>query len=183
MPTHTQQLPSKNAPGPCGSGKKYKRCCGMQHSNQQSTSIAADKLQQVINLYQQGKLPAARHLAAKLLHSQPGDPSLLEISAVIALQLGETDRAITLFRQQLKLQPGNAIAHSNICMALHSQGKDEGAFLHGRQSAWTLRLGTPGTTWAISTSRETSWKKPCSTMRRPWRWTTGTHGCTSMQAA
>ena len=129
-----QPSPSKNAPCPCGSGKKYKRCCGMQGGSQHSTPTDAGKVQQVIHLYQQGKLQAARHHAEQLLRSQAGDPALIEISAVIALQLGETDRAITLFRQQLKLQPGNAIAHSNICMALHSQGKDEEAFLHGRQA-------------------------------------------------
>ncbi|HYQ73019.1 MAG TPA: tetratricopeptide repeat protein, partial [Gammaproteobacteria bacterium] len=95
---------------------------------------ASGKLQQLIHLYQQGNLQAARHLAEQFLHSQPKDPSLIEISAVIALQQGDTERAITLFRQQLTLQPGNAIAHSNICMALHSQGQDEEAFLHGKQA-------------------------------------------------
>jgi len=128
----------EKCPCPCGSGsgsgsgKKYKRCCGMQYSSRQISAIADDKMQQVISLYQQGKLPAAHHLAEKQLLSQPGDPSLLEISAVIALQLGETDRAITLFRQQLRLQPGNAIAHSKICMALHSKGEDQEAFLLGK---------------------------------------------------
>ena len=95
MPAQMQQPPSKNAPCPCGSGKKYKRCCGLQGSGQHNTAAPVDKMQQVIHLYQQGKLQAARHLAEKLLRSQPGDPSLIEISAVIALQLGETDRAIT----------------------------------------------------------------------------------------
>ena len=134
MPSQMQQSPSKNAPCPCGSGKKYKRCCGMQDSSQHDASMAAGKLQQVMHLYQQGKLQAARHLAEQLQRSQPGDPALIEISAVIALQLGETDRAISLFQQQLALQPGNAIAHSNICMALHSQGKNEEAFMHGKQA-------------------------------------------------
>jgi len=96
--------------------------------------MAAGKLQQLMHLYQQGNLQAAHHLAQQLLHNQPKDPGLLEISAVIALQSGESDRAITLFRQQLALQPGNAIAHSNLCMALHSQGQDDEAFLHGTQA-------------------------------------------------
>ncbi len=134
MSTQMQQPPSKNAPCPCGSGKKYKRCCGMHESSQHGDSNTSGKQQQVIHLYQQGKLQAARHLAEQLLRTQPKDPALIEISAVIALQLGETERAIGLFRQQLALQPGNAIAHSNICMALHSQGQDEEAFLHGKQA-------------------------------------------------
>jgi tetratricopeptide (TPR) repeat protein len=129
-----QRPTSKNAPCPCGSGKKYKRCCGMHESDRNDASMTAGKVQQVISLYQQGKLQAARHLAQQLLRSQPRDTTLIEISAVIALQLGETGKATELFRSQLALQPGNAIAHSNICMTLHSQGQDEEAFLHGKQA-------------------------------------------------
>jgi len=106
----------------------------MHDSGGNGTANTAGKLQQVMHLYQQGKLQAAQHLAEQQLRSQPNDPALLEIGAVIALQLGNTERAIGLFRQQLSQQPGNAIAHSNICMALHSQGQDEEAFLHGKQA-------------------------------------------------
>jgi SEC-C motif-containing protein len=28
LPPHQQEKPGRNAPCPCGSGKKYKRCCG-----------------------------------------------------------------------------------------------------------------------------------------------------------
>ena len=29
-PIHTDQEPGRNDPCPCGSGKKYKKCCGRQ---------------------------------------------------------------------------------------------------------------------------------------------------------
>lgn len=28
LPTHVEKTPNRNDPCPCGSGKKYKRCCG-----------------------------------------------------------------------------------------------------------------------------------------------------------
>jgi SWIM/SEC-C metal-binding protein len=31
-PVRTQPQPGRNDPCPCGSGKKYKRCCGSGHS-------------------------------------------------------------------------------------------------------------------------------------------------------
>ena len=131
-----QTAPSKNSPCPCGSGKKYKRCCG-QGSDKQATAaggIPPDRLQQVIALYQQGNLQAAGHLAEQLLRSHPDDTTLIEITAVIAMQSGNPELAIARFNKQLESQPGNALAHSNLCMVLHSLGRDEDAFQHGQQA-------------------------------------------------
>ena len=91
-------------------------------------------MQQVLQYYQQGNLQAAGQLAEQLLKSRPDDASLTEISAAIALQSGNTDLAVTRFAQQAQLQPGNALAHSNLCMALHTLGRDEEAFLSGQQA-------------------------------------------------
>ncbi|MGB5472866.1 MAG: tetratricopeptide repeat protein [Gammaproteobacteria bacterium] len=126
---HTAQ--SRNAPCPCGSGKKFKRCCG---SDSAGYTAAPDQLNQVIRHYQQGNLQAAGQLAEQLLRSNPGDASLAEISAVIALQTGRPELAIERFEQQIALQPDNALAHSNLCMALHSLGRDEEAYLSGQRA-------------------------------------------------
>jgi len=131
-----QTAPSKNSPCPCGSGKKYKRCCG-QGSDKRATATGGtppDRLQQVIALYQQGNLQAASHLAEQLLHNHPDDATLLEITAVIAMQSGNPALAIERFNKQLERQPGNALAHSNLCMVLHSLDRDEDAFQHGQQA-------------------------------------------------
>jgi len=36
-PVHVEQTPSRNSPCPCGSGKKYKRCCGLKTSTRTNT--------------------------------------------------------------------------------------------------------------------------------------------------
>jgi len=126
-----QTAPSRNAPCPCGSGKKYKRCCG---SGNAGSTITPDQLNQVIRHYQQGNLQAAGQLAEQLLRNSPNDARLAEISAVVALQTSKPELAIERFRQQITLQPENALAHSNLCMALHSIGRDEEAYLSGQQA-------------------------------------------------
>ena len=123
-----QTAPSRNAPCPCGSGKKYKRCCAT------GSPPPTDKLQQVISLYQQGNLQAAAQLAEQQLLGSPNDATLIEISAVIAMQRGDSKLAIERFNKQLEQQPGNALAHSNLCMALHAVNRDEDAFQHGQQA-------------------------------------------------
>jgi tetratricopeptide (TPR) repeat protein len=129
-----QNAPSRNAPCPCGSGKKYKRCCGQGHAAQASGTPATDTLQQVIRLYQQGNFQAAGQRAEQLLQHQPNDVTALEISAASALQLGNPGRAVERFKQQARLQPDNALTQSNLCMALHTIGSDEEAFLYGQQA-------------------------------------------------
>ena len=130
-----QTTPSKNAPCPCGSGKKYKRCCGMGGTNQAAGARpATDKIAQIIALYQQGNLQAAIHLAEQQLRQHPNDTTLIEITAVIAMQMGNPELAVERFTRQLELQPGNALAHSNLCMVLHALDRDESAYPHGQQA-------------------------------------------------
>ena len=124
-----QTAPSRNAPCPCGSGKKYKRCCGQ--GKPAAGTPQTDKLQQLIGLYQQGNLQAAGQLAEQLLRGHPEDATLLEIAAVIAMQQGRPQLAIERFKRQLQSQPTHALAHSNLCMVLHSLDRDEEAFQHG----------------------------------------------------
>ena len=130
-PDRASTLPSKNAPCPCGSGKKFKRCCGLTGGK---TEMARGNIQPLVELYQQGKLPAAERLAVQLLRKQPDDASLVEIAAAVALQTGNLEQAVSRFNRQIELQPGNALAHSNLCMALHSLGRDEEAYLQGQQA-------------------------------------------------
>ncbi|MBT8121620.1 MAG: tetratricopeptide repeat protein, partial [Gammaproteobacteria bacterium] len=124
--------PSRNAPCPCGSGKKFKRCCGQSAVTGRATP--PDRLEQVIRLYQQGNLQAAGQLAEQLLRAHPDDASLAELTAAVALQTGNAELAAERFARQIQLQPDNALAHSNLCMALHTLGRDEEAFRSGQRA-------------------------------------------------
>jgi len=85
-------------------------------------------------LYRQGNYQAAASAAGQLLRTRPATPALLEIAAAAALHLGDTAQAVERFRQQIQIQPDNALARSNLCMALHTIGREEEAFLHGQEA-------------------------------------------------
>jgi len=125
--------PARNAPCPCGSGRKYKRCCGAGGRGA-SVAASADKVEQIFRFYQQGNFQAASHLAEQLLRQQPNDATLVEAAAVSALQLGHVEHAVDRFNRLLQLQPDNARTHSNLCLALHLLGRDEAAFEHGQNA-------------------------------------------------
>ncbi|MGD2056517.1 MAG: tetratricopeptide repeat protein [Gammaproteobacteria bacterium] len=130
-----QNAPSRNAPCPCGSGKKYKRCCGADDSGHQpAANRDPHGLQQLLAHYRQGNYQAAASAAEQLLRTRPATPAVLEIAAAAALLSGDTERAVERFRQQIQLQPDNALARSNLCMALHTLGRDEEAFVHGQEA-------------------------------------------------
>lgn len=129
-----QTAPSKNAPCPCGSGKKYKRCCGQDGTIPTPGAAAGDRLQRAARFYQQGNYQGALQITEQMLKRRPEDVSALEISAASALQLGNSELAVERFKRQIALQPDNALAHSNLCMALHNLGRDEEAFLYGQKA-------------------------------------------------
>jgi Tfp pilus assembly protein PilF len=124
--------PARNQPCPCGSGKKFKRCCGAPGRGQ--APLAKGRFDQVLHHFQQGNLAAADNLARQLLHEQPDVPELIEIVAVIAVQRGQPEEALARFAHQIRIQPDNALAHSNLCSVLHDLHRDEEAFVHGTRA-------------------------------------------------
>jgi len=126
------ESPARNQPCPCGSGKKYKRCCGAS-GNRQAPS-GKGRLDPILRHFQQGNLAAADQLARQLLREQPDRPELIEVVAVIAVQRGQLEEAATLLARQVQLQPDNALAHSNLCSVLHDLHRDEDAFVHGTRA-------------------------------------------------
>ncbi len=100
----------RNQPCPCGSGRKYKKCCGFSGANP--------------------AFPADQSLQKKV-NSTSSIDELLRAGAMAATQ-GRYDEAEACFRQAVKLKPDFAIAYNNLGLTLHDQGKlDEAeAILH-----------------------------------------------------
>ena len=72
-----QAAPSKNAPCPCGSGKKYKRCCGMGGTNQvTSANQATNNIQQIIGLRYETTFEQLRYVLAKVREMFVAHPSI-----------------------------------------------------------------------------------------------------------
>jgi Flp pilus assembly protein TadD len=109
--------PSLNAPCPCGSGKKYKRCCGAksQATAQRRTEPAADwrhLVERAIACQHQGDLETARQLYDQALASQPREPTLLGLRAMVALELGHSDAARELIERAIAINPQDSRLHN-----------------------------------------------------------------------
>ena len=109
----------RNAPCPCGSGKKYKHCCLSQReaanqiknmtqtSNFNKKERAQEKLikqiEQAFGLLGSGKYKQAIHLALKLIKVYPNEDRLHDIAATSYLYAGECEKAIEICKYRLKV--------------------------------------------------------------------------------
>jgi len=74
--------PGRNSICPCGSGEKYKHCCGKASVQQPGNNFQLD-LQTAWKLHQQGYLDQAMQIYYRLLEQQPNDPKLLYLIGAI----------------------------------------------------------------------------------------------------
>lgn len=125
----------RNEPCPCGSGKKFKRCCG-QHANTPAirshptpTSPSIPQtLQAALEHHQAGRLPQAKTLYQQVLQAAPNNPDALHFMGLLAHQMGEIGMAVAYIQKAITLQPGYISAHNNLGNILQEQGKlDEAA--------------------------------------------------------
>src|SRR5665213_1217164 len=75
-------------------------------------------LKDAFALHRQGEFAEAERAYAELLRRQPGNFQALHLYGVLALQRGQTERAIELLRQSLKLEPRQPLAHRDLGNAL-----------------------------------------------------------------
>jgi len=91
----------RNKPCPCGSGRRYKKCCGLIGGNQAA---------------------AADHIDQKNITGTASLEDLLQAGAAAAVQ-GRFDDAEDCFRRAITLKPDFALAYNNLGLALHDQGR------------------------------------------------------------
>ncbi len=85
--------------------------------------VLAAQLQQALALHQQGRLSEAEAAYQTVLRQQPGHFDALHFLGVIALQNGQTLRAIDLITQALAQDRSNAFAYSNLASAYQKLGR------------------------------------------------------------
>jgi len=113
---------SRNAPCPCGSGKKYKRCCldKDQTASRQKDHIAGssgyfmDELDaldnlsnQVVDLINAGQLDQAHKLCQKLLSRYPDQIDGLERMAQVFEAKGKNKEASEYYRKAAEFAKSN----------------------------------------------------------------------------
>jgi predicted O-linked N-acetylglucosamine transferase (SPINDLY family) len=122
----------RNEPCPCGSGKKYKRCCGLRESNPAPLRASAPSAMQqrfrtALQHHQAGRLAEAKALYRQVLLEAPRDADTLHLLGLIAHAEGDHDGAIKLIGDSIAIAPSNAEAHYNLGVVWQDLGDVEEA--------------------------------------------------------
>ncbi|MBT9613718.1 MAG: tetratricopeptide repeat protein [Burkholderiales bacterium] len=119
----------RNAPCPCGSGKKHKHCCAGKTAPQAPT--AAD-LNQLAVLFKSGRYVELERHARMLLEQYP-EAGLVWKLLSISLQM-QGKNALDASKKAAKLLPDDAEAHNNLGSALQDVGQLDGAVASYRRA-------------------------------------------------
>ena len=115
--------PGRNDPCPCGSGKKYKRCCLEQERLAAADRMAAQRAKQSAAL-EQRRIEITQGLAAYEESAQLDDTS----NAVIDLiHTGRLDEAEQAARQLLRDYPDVIDGHERLAMVYGARGQHQEA--------------------------------------------------------
>jgi tetratricopeptide (TPR) repeat protein len=119
----------RNAPCPCGSGMKYKKCCGDTPgaAKGQASFDVKDAIRQAIEHHRSGRIDQARALYAQVLQQQPNHPEALHLLGAICYQLKDYATAETLMRQAIAAKQTYSAAHSNLGNVLKAMGRNQEA--------------------------------------------------------
>ncbi|MBI1887164.1 MAG: sulfotransferase [Nitrosomonadales bacterium] len=131
--------PGRNAPCPCGSGKKYKKCCGKLESSsplqsgQQRPSATAlsrpakgsaptqDEFSQLLALYNAGRYAELESRAHLLVGRHPDFGLGWKLLSASLLMQGKD--ALLALQKATKLLPGEAELHNNLGHMLTKHGR------------------------------------------------------------
>lgn len=126
--------PARNAPCPCGSGRKYKQCClGKQAALDQDGEIAEVSIEGIIHAAREhlaaGRARQAHDICTQILAGVPDYLPALNILGLAASQLGRPDQGVAHIMQALRLQPANATLHANLGAVLSRADRPAQALL------------------------------------------------------
>ncbi len=128
MPNTRQ--PSRNDPCPCGSGLRYKKCCGrlVLGDGSQAPIDANQLLREGIRFLELGDDTQAGNLFRRILQKQPGHSDALQYLGMVELRDGKLAEAETLLKQSVESDPANDIAYGNFALLLWEAGKPDEAY-------------------------------------------------------
>jgi tetratricopeptide (TPR) repeat protein len=139
--------PGRNDPCPCGSGRKYKLCCGRPDADAATAAAAATQetsgalpdareIGALVALLNQDRAGEAERGARQLLARHPEAGIAWKVLSVALARAGKD--ALPALRRAAQLLPGDAEAQRNLGAALHDAGLWEEA-LQVLQRALALR--------------------------------------------
>ena len=111
--------PGRNEPCWCGSGRKYKKCCGTKTAESPSGPDVDWLFAEAQRELKRGGLERAGQLLADVLAADPRHAGALHgMGVLLATQTGRYGQAVELIRKAIALSPAEAIYHSNLGCAL-----------------------------------------------------------------
>jgi len=122
----------RNDPCVCGSGKKYKACCGKQgEAIAQSRGAGRASLpavfQSALEHHRAGRIAQAAAAYQEIISINPRHGEAQHLLGTILHDQGQLDAAIACYRIAAQTQPGSAEVFSNLGNALQSRGLSEEA--------------------------------------------------------
>jgi Tfp pilus assembly protein PilF len=112
---------SRNEPCPCGSGKKYKQCCGVT-STRLAPAFSAS-FEAAWNLFRQGFVEDAERIAREVLEADVKQAAAWHLLGSIALRQGQTCEAVEYGERGIRLNGKNPEFYNNLGLALHEMGQ------------------------------------------------------------
>lgn len=89
----TTKSPGRNDPCPCGSGKKFKKCCGLSKSKLNSRVVGNGDINSGFALYRQGDVEEALSIASRLIRDNPEMPEAYALEGMCKFSKGEFSAA------------------------------------------------------------------------------------------
>jgi len=123
----------RNQPCPCGSGKRYKKCCSPVEKNSAISEVksaenthgshtAADCFRLGTAAAVQGRMEEAVGYFRQALTIQPDYPEVLNNLGIIYQSQGNLEEAADCFSRLVQIDPVSPLAHCNLGVVQKSQG-------------------------------------------------------------
>lgn len=117
----------RNEPCPCGSGQRYKHCCGRLGAGAGHPSLLSVHANRALALLATGRPEAALASIERALELDPGLAEAHSTRGIALLEVGRVEDAGAAFERALDLRPGYIDALSNLAIALRLQGRADDA--------------------------------------------------------
>jgi protein O-GlcNAc transferase len=121
-------LPARNDPCPCGSGRKFKKCC------METRQAAEDQIRRAAQHIQAGRLEEAERLLGAVLAADPQQADALHLSGHVADRRGHFDLALERLERAIELAPDNAVYHNSLGIAFGQRLRPEEAIAAFRRA-------------------------------------------------
>jgi predicted TPR repeat methyltransferase len=122
--------PGRNEPCRCGSGKKYKNCCGGAGSHSPAGPAAPYNpaeinhlLQQGLALHQADRLAEAGEVYRRILDRAPQHPHALHLLGIVSTHTGNPSAAVELISKAIDIDSSTPYFFRSLGNALHALGR------------------------------------------------------------